>query len=158
MFPVRVFARRSTNVFIVNGVQLICMKDTLLTDRQKEVIRLRKQGMTQQQIADRLGTSKANICTIEKSANENIRRAKETLEFLYTLDASELCTIPAGTDLMDAPKLIYAAAAPTNVKIIYDTLALINRLSSYIPEKFRGRQVKEDICVYLNKEGDLYFS
>ncbi|HJJ94100.1 MAG TPA: transcriptional regulator, partial [Methanocorpusculum sp.] len=27
------------------------MKDTLLTDRQKEVIRLRKQGMTQQQIA-----------------------------------------------------------------------------------------------------------
>ena len=44
----RVFARRSTNVFIVNGVQLICMKDTLLTDRQKEVIRLRKQGMTQQ--------------------------------------------------------------------------------------------------------------
>lgn len=59
---------------------------------------------------------------------------------------------------MDAPKLIYAAAAPTNVKIIYDTLALINRLSSYIPEKFRGRQVKEDICVYLNKEGDLYFS
>ena len=50
------------------------MKDTLLTDRQKEVIRYRKKGMTQQQIADRLGTSKANICTIEKSANENIRR------------------------------------------------------------------------------------
>jgi Tfx family DNA-binding protein len=148
----------STNVFIVNDVKLIVMKDTLLTDRQKEVIRLRKQGMTQQQIADRLGTSKANICTIEKSANENIRRAKETLEFLYTLDATELCTIPAGTDLMDAPKLIYVSAAPTHVKIIYDTLALINRLSSAVPEKFKGRQVREDISVYLNKDGDLYFS
>ncbi len=148
----------SNKVFIVNAVQLISMKDTLLTERQKEVLRLRKQGLTQQAIADRLGTSKANVCTIEKSANENIRRAKEALEFLYTLDATELCTIPGGTDLMNVPEIIYKAAAPTNIKIIYDTLGLINRISSYIPEKFKGRQVKEDICVYLNTEGDLYFS
>lgn len=134
------------------------MKDTLLTDRQKEIIRYRKQGMTQQQIADILGTSKANICTIEKSANENIRRAKETLEFIYTLDATELCSLPKGTDLMNAPKMIYVAAAPMNIKIRYDTLALINRISSAIPEKIKGRYVKEDICVYLNNEGDLYFS
>ncbi len=133
------------------------MKDTLLTDRQKEVIRYRKQGMTQQQIADRLGTSKANICTIEKSANENIRRAKETLEFLYTLDATELCVLPEGTDLMEAPKIIYVSAAPLNIKIRYDTLALINRISSYMPEKIKGRHVKEDIIVYLNNDGDLYF-
>jgi len=70
------------------------MKDGLLTDRQREVLRYRKQGMTQQQIADIIKTSKANVCTIEKSAMENIRRAKETLEFLYTLDATHLCTIP----------------------------------------------------------------
>ena len=60
------------------------MKEGLLTDRQKEVLRYRKQGLTQQQIADIIDTSKANVCTIEKSAMENIRRAKETLDFLYT--------------------------------------------------------------------------
>ena len=48
-------------MFIVNRLILITMKDTLLTDRQKEVIRYRKQGMTQQQIADRLGTSSLPI-------------------------------------------------------------------------------------------------
>ncbi|HJJ90250.1 MAG TPA: Tfx family DNA-binding protein [Methanocorpusculum sp.] len=133
------------------------MKDTLLTDRQKEVIRYRKQGMTQQQIADRLGTSKANICTIEKSANENIRRAKETLEYLYTLDATDLCILSAGTDLMEAPYIIYQAAAPLNIKIRYDSISLINRISSYMPEKIKGRHVKEDIHVYLNIDGDLYF-
>ena len=93
------------------------MKDTLLTDRQMEVLRLRKQGQTQQMIADKLGTSKANICTIEKSANENIRRARETLEFLYTLDASELCILESGTDLMAAPKQIYSAAGSLHIKI-----------------------------------------
>ena len=52
------------------------MKDGLLTDRQMEVLRYRKQGLTQQQIADIISTSKANVCTIEKSAMENIRRGK----------------------------------------------------------------------------------
>jgi len=134
------------------------MKNTLLTDRQKEVIRMRRQGMTQQQIADRLGTSKANICTIEKSANENIFRAKETLEFLYTLDAEELCTIRKGMDLIEVPKQVYAAATTKNIKVRLDTLSLINSISRTVPEKVRGRQIKEDICVYLNKDGDIYFS
>jgi len=134
------------------------MKNTLLTDRQKEVIRLRRQGLTQQQIADRLGTSKANICTIEKSANENIARAKETLEFLYTLDAEELCIVHSGTDLMDAPKQIYVAASHRKIKIRLDTLGLINSIVNSLPEKIHGRQIRDDICVYLNKDGNLYFS
>jgi Tfx family DNA-binding protein len=133
------------------------MKDTLLTDRQKEVIRFRKQGMTQQKIADILGTSKANICTIEKSATENIRRARDTLEFLYTLDATDLCILSAGTDLMNAPQIIYKAAAPLNIKIRYDTIALINRIRSQMPDKIKGRHVREDIRVYLNTGGNLYF-
>ncbi|HJJ95985.1 MAG TPA: Tfx family DNA-binding protein [Methanocorpusculum sp.] len=134
------------------------MKDTLLTDRQKEVLRYRRQGMTQQEIANRLGTSKANICTIEKSAHENIRRAKETIEFLYTLDAEELCIIECGTDLMNAPKQIYAEASRKQVKIRLDTFSLINAVNNGVPEKIKGRLVKDNICVYINKDGDLYFS
>ncbi|HJJ47222.1 MAG TPA: Tfx family DNA-binding protein [Methanocorpusculum sp.] len=134
------------------------MKDTLLTDRQKEILRFRRGGMTQQEIADRLGTSKANICTIEKSAHENIRRAKETLNFIYTLDAEELCIIEKGTDLINAPKQIYEEATRKQIKIRFDTLNLINSICNCVPEKIKGRQVKENICVYMNKEGNLYFS
>ncbi len=133
------------------------MKDTLLTDRQMEVLRYRKEGLTQQAIADKLGTSKANICTIEKSAHENIRRAKETLEFFYTLDSKELCVLESGADLMMSPQQIYAAASEVNIKIKYDTLALINRISESVPEKIRGRLVKEKITVYATDEGGLYF-
>ena len=73
-----------------SDIRFNTMKDGLLTERQMEVLRYRKQGLTQQQIADIISTSKANVCTIEKSAMENIRRAKETLDFLYTLDATHL--------------------------------------------------------------------
>ncbi|HJK55295.1 MAG TPA: hypothetical protein O0X86_04165 [Methanocorpusculum sp.] len=30
-------------------------------------------------------------------------------------------------------------------------------MSSYMPEKIKGRHVREDIRVYLNTDGDLYF-
>jgi Tfx family DNA-binding protein len=133
------------------------MKDGLLTDRQKEVLRYRKQGMTQQQIADIIDTSKANVCTIEKSAMENIRRARDTLEFLYTLDATHLCTIQAGTDLLDVPPVVYQEAERHGIKVKYDTISLINKLRESAPERFRARQVRENVDVYINDEGDLYF-
>lgn len=133
------------------------MKDGLLTDRQMEVLRYRKQGLTQQQIADIISTSKANVCTIEKSAMENIRRAKETLEFLYTLDATLLCTIPTGTDLFEVPAIVFREAEKINIKVKYDTISLINRLRESKSQCCKARQVCEDIIVYITDQGEIYF-
>ncbi|WOF15519.1 Tfx family DNA-binding protein [Methanoplanus sp. FWC-SCC4] len=134
------------------------MKDSLLTDRQKEVLRYRKHGYTQQQIADIIKTSKANVCTIEKAAMENIKKAKETIEFLYTLDATHLCTISAGSDFIEAAKDIFKEAEVEGIKVRYDTISLINRMRDSNPERFRARYIKDDIDVYINKEGDIYFN
>jgi len=121
------------------------------------VLRYRKQGLTQQQIADIIATSKANVCTIEKSAMENIKRARETLEFLYTLDATHLCTIPSGTDLLEVPPLIYREAEKLGIKVKYDTISVINKIRESIPQRFKARYIKEDINVYINDEGEIYF-
>ncbi len=133
------------------------MKRGLLTGRQREVLRYRKQGLTQQQIADIIHTSKANVCTIEKAAYENIEKAKETLEFLYTIDATHLCTIKTGTDLFLAASEIYGEAEKLHIKVRYDSLSLINRLKEANPGKFKGRFVREDVDVYINEDGDLCF-
>jgi Tfx family DNA-binding protein len=133
------------------------MKDGLLTDRQMEVLRYRKQGLTQQQIADIIATSKANVCTIEKSAMENIRRAKETLEFLYTLDSTHLCTIESGTDLFDVPAFIFSEAEKLNIKVKYDTISLINHLRDSRPKSYQGRSLSENIEIYITNDGDIYF-
>lgn len=54
----------------------------LLTDTQKLVLIYRKQGMTQQQIANIIGTSKANVSTHEKHARNNIIRATKCIEWV----------------------------------------------------------------------------
>lgn len=43
-------------------------KSTTLTERQVEVLELREQGQTQQEVADRLGTTDSNISAIERAA------------------------------------------------------------------------------------------
>ena len=133
------------------------MKEGLLTDRQKEVLRYRKQGLTQQQIADIIDTSKANVCTIEKSAMENIRRAKDTLEFLYTLDATHLCTIQAGTDLLEVAPLIYKEAEKLGIKVKYDTISLINKIRDR-PPNVSGQAMSGKILKYISTmKASLYF-
>ena len=133
------------------------MKDGLLTERQRVILRHRRQGLSQQQIADIIGTSKANVYTIEKSALENVRRAHETLQFMYTLDAGFLCAISSGTDLLSVPELIFHEASNRGVKVRYDTLDLINRLRDSVSEHVRARLVKDEIQVYLNDDGEIYF-
>jgi Tfx family DNA-binding protein len=133
------------------------MRQGLLTDRQKEVLRLRKEGLTQQQIADIIHTSKANVCTIEKAANENIEKAKDTLEFLYTLDATRLCTLKEGSDLLDVVNEIYEQASRVGIKVRYDSIELMNRLRSANPEQIKGRHIRSNIEVYLSEDGELYF-
>ncbi len=133
------------------------MKDGLLTERQRVILRHRRQGLSQQQIADIIGTSKANVYTIEKSALENVRRAHETLQFMYTLDAGFLCVIPSGADLLTVPEMIFDEASGRGVKVRYDTIGLINRLCDSVPEHVRARLVKDEIQVYLNDDGEIYF-
>jgi hypothetical protein len=112
--------------------------------------------MTQQQIADLIATSKANVCTIEKSAQKNIERARETLKFLHTLDGIPLCTIRGGTDLIEAAKVIFQQAERVNIKVKYDTISLINRLIEQNPEKFRARFVRDEVDVYISPDGDIF--
>ena len=133
------------------------MKEGLLTDRQKEVLRYRKAGLTQQQIADIINTSKANVCTIEKSAMENITRARETIEFFHSLDSKHLCTVGRGQDLLESVQQIFDEAEKIGIKVKYDTVQLMNRIRDDVPEKNRSRFVRNPIEVYIKDDGDLYF-
>ncbi|MFA6364732.1 Tfx family DNA-binding protein [Methanoregula sp.] len=133
------------------------MGDSLFTDRQKVVLRYRKMGMKQHQIADMLHTSRANICAIEKYANENIQRAKEAMDFVHTLDARRLCILAAGSDLFDSVSLIFEEAGKIGIILATDPMDLINRLRAEVPKRIHGRFIRQDIEVFLGNDGKLEF-
>lgn len=133
------------------------MRNDLLTNRQREVLRYRKKGLTLQQIADISHTSRANIYTIEKNAMEKIRQAKETLDFFHMLDARYLCTMKAGSDLFDSAPLVIEEAGKTGITVTIDLIDLVNRLRTEYPAGIHGRLIMEDIKVFLRNDGEFYF-
>ncbi|HUL62760.1 MAG TPA: Tfx family DNA-binding protein, partial [Methanocella sp.] len=78
-------------------------KDSLLTARQIEVLKLKRKGMSQAAIARMMKTTRGNISTIESTAMKNIEKAQKTLKFYHAIEAPIWMTVPAGTDLYDIP-------------------------------------------------------
>ena len=90
--------------------------ESVLTERQAEVLAFRERGLRQADIAERLGTSRANVSSVEASARDNVERAKETVAFAEALSSPVRVEIPAGTDLYDAPQRVYDACDEAGVR------------------------------------------
>ena len=80
--------------------------DSVLTRRQAEVLVLREEGHAQAAIASTLGTSRANVSSVEASARDNLRKATETVAFAQALRAPVQLRVEAETELYDVPQQV----------------------------------------------------
>jgi HTH-type transcriptional regulator, fmd operon transcriptional regulator len=127
----------------------------LLTDRQIEVLRLRFQGLSQQEVAGTLGTTRSNVSILEKRAHQNISRAKRTLEMWKEIQAPISLKIPAGTDIFDVPSMIFKAADEKAIQLPVNSLEVIDQLRAKAPKLFKKRALLEDVRVYVTGNGEL---
>jgi Tfx family DNA-binding protein len=132
--------------------------DSLLTDRQLEVLRLRNQGRSQQEIADILGTTRSNISILEKRAHQNIARAENTIQQWMMICAPVSLVVPAGTDVFDLPGMIFEAADEKGMRLPLTSLDIIEQLRLKAPRLFKKRAVPRDIDVCITKDGRLLVS
>lgn len=125
----------------------------VLTRRQAEVLVLRERDIPQAEIAESLGTSRANVSSIESSARENIDKARETVAFAEALSSPVTLTIEAGTDLYDVPNRVYSACDDADVKVGRTAPELVKLISDEAGDAVSGREVKADITVTVTYEG-----
>jgi Tfx family DNA-binding protein len=59
----------------------------LLTEKEIEVLRLRKANLTQVEVAKKLGVSQAAVSSFEKNALKKIREAGSTVKLMGSLAA-----------------------------------------------------------------------
>ena len=128
---------------------------TFLTERQIKVMLMRHKGHSQQEIADILGTTRSNISILEKRANQNIDRARNTLHLWMTIQAPIFLKVTRGTDVFDIPAMIFAAADEKSVQLPVTSLDIIDRLRKEAPELFKKRALLKDIEIYATEEGEL---
>ncbi len=128
---------------------------SVLTHRQAEVLALREQDIQQAEIADSLGTSRANVSSIEASARENIAKARETVAFSNALTAPVQLEIDAGTDLYDVPNQVYSACDNADVKVNRTAPELMKMISDAAGNAIQGRKVRREIIVTVTNDGDV---
>ena len=128
---------------------------SVLTRRQAEVLALREQDIAQAEIADSLGTSRANVSSIEASARENIDKARETVAFADALTAPVQLEIGAGADLYDVPNQVYSACDNADVKVNRTAPELMKMIGDAAGDAIQGRKVRRSITVTVTNDGGV---
>lgn len=129
--------------------------ESLLTERQLQVLQLRKEGRSQAEVADILGTTRSNISILEKRAHQNIHRAEQTLRQWMMIKAPISLKVKEGTDVFDLPKMIFDAADQRAIELPVTSLDIIVQLRRKSPQLFRKRAVLKDVDVYVTEDGEL---
>ena len=126
---------------------------SVLTHRQAQVLALRERDVSQADIADALGTSRANVSSIESSARENLEKARETVAFAEALRAPVRVRVSAGTDLYDVPQLVYEACDEQGVKVDHTAPDLMKVVSDAAGSAVTGREVSTPLIIGVTSEG-----
>ncbi|XGI82831.1 Tfx family DNA-binding protein [Halorutilales archaeon Cl-col2-1] len=130
---------------------------TVLTQRQIEVLRLREEGLTQEEVAEELGTTAANVSAVESAARDNIEKARRTLEVARLLRSPASVTAEEGTDIRDLVDEVYEKGDETGVKIEYCEPELYSHLYEHLRREnvVDGRSLVSDVEVGITREGEV---
>ncbi len=130
------------------------MKYGFLTERQFEVLKLRAQGLTQEEIAKILGTSRENVSVIEKRAKEKVEKARETIRAFESLNPVKI-VLPQGLNLFSAPEVVFQKADMHGIKVRYNSTALIGIIRRKAGDKISVNTIAEPVEIKLLRNGDV---
>ena len=127
----------------------------LLTELQYKVLKLRLQGLTQNEIAKILGTSRENVSVLEKRAWENIELARVTLNIYKELIAKAKLTILPNTHLVDVPRMVINEADKVKVKLRANFTRIYDELRFKAKNCIKGTRIVKPITILILDDGDI---
>jgi len=129
--------------------------ETTLTERQMEVLKLRNEGYSQAEIAQKFGKTKQNISTIEKMAWANVKKAGNTLKFVKLLKAPIWFSVEENTDLDEIVGRIFSEADKAKIHMTYDSISLAMKIREELMDKIKHRLILKGFEIGINKDGEM---
>lgn len=127
----------------------------LLTEDQLTVLGYRLDGLKQEEIAMRLGTTRQNVSLIERRARGNLRKAEATLRAYRRLLTAATVELKSDTHLVDVPRMLVDAADAANIKITIDFALVYKELRDEARDSIRGTRVINPILLHILKDGKI---
>jgi len=127
----------------------------LLTKEQLKVLGFRIDGLTQEGIAKRLGTTRQNVSLIERRARGNIEKAEMTLRAYRRLQTTTTVELVPSMHLVDVPRMLVDAADDAGVKISIDFALVYKELRDEAGESISGTRVVRPILLHVLRDGKI---
>lgn len=127
----------------------------LLTDEQLKILAFRLDGLKQEEIARRLGTTRQNVSLIEKRARGNILKAEVTLRAFRRLQTAATVELKPLTHLVDVPRMLVDAADVAGVKISIDFALVFKELRDEAGDCISGTRVVKPILLHVLRNGKI---
>jgi len=138
-------------------VKLPDTDETFLTERQREVLVLRHEGKTQREIADEFGTSAANVSMIESTAEENVEKARRTVELAKYIRTPNRVDVEPGDHIDDVVGTVYDMGDVQGVKIEYSRPELYSHIYTSLSELFEGEHFDASVGIGITDDGSVEF-
>ncbi|RLI26311.1 MAG: transcriptional regulator [Candidatus Hecatellales archaeon] len=132
------------------------MPEIFLTSRQLEVLRLRRKGLSQREIASKLKTTRENVNILEMRAHRNIRKAAATLEVLSKLEIAATLKIPPKTPILRIPLLILKKADEANIRVKMNCIEILREVQLKAEGKIRKKRLLKPLTVIILPDGSLH--
>jgi Tfx family DNA-binding protein len=127
----------------------------LFSVKQFEVLKLRSTGLTQREIAGKLGMSRASVSMVESRAMKRLELAKRTLEAYSSIRPAFNVKIKKGTKLYDVPSLILGAADKQHVRVRSNIVEIIRMVKFHRPQVLDKGKINQELVFALNPDGGL---
>jgi DNA-binding protein, Tfx family len=129
--------------------------ETVLTQKQIEVLKLRKEGHSQEEIAKKFGKTKQNISAIERMARRKVKRAENTVKFTKLLEAPIWFAVDKNTNIDDVAERVFSEADRAKIHMVYDSLSLAMKIRENAGNKIKHRVILREFEIGVTKEGEI---
>jgi len=127
----------------------------LFTELQFKVLRHRMEGLSQDEIASMLGTTRENVTIIERRARRNIKLAEETLRAYKLLLSVANIRVEAGTHLIDVPGILVKAGDKFGIKLKINFTRVYDEIRFKARDCISGSKVMKPFTIAIFRDGSV---
>lgn len=125
----------------------------LLTERQVEILNLRRGGLTQEETAGRLGISRQDVSILEKRSLRNINMAAETLQMAQNIGVLKRTRINPGRHILEVAKCVFDFADSEGIRIRTNALGIMTLVQAAASSSTENGIVRVSIEAIILPDG-----
>ncbi|ASJ10580.1 transcriptional regulator [Thermococcus sp. P6] len=126
---------------------------SFFTKHQIRILQLRARGMKQSEIAELLGTTRANVSILERRALEKVEKARNTILIWEQINSRLSVRVKRGEDIFTVPERLFKKADELGIHVPYSTAEVIAYLVENAP--IEDRIARRDFILFLDSGNNL---